>query len=195
MGLGGLFAPVFSWLGTPAQIITAGSTATLLGLFIRWQLGLRRIAVQAAQVKIEASKVESADDAILMGHWKGEVQSLRDKLNGQEGRFQDALAAQEQRHNDALIALEERHSRALAASDKRQATCEQERERLAERVRQMSDEMAQQAERHRSDFAGLEEKIRMTSADHLRILAASDEPVPPYALEAAQRIVERHGPK
>lgn len=192
MGLDETFISITSWLGTPAQIVSAGALTTYLALWVRRELGLKKLSIEAAQVNIEARKVESADDAVLMGHWEREVAGLREKLTAQETRFQEAMTAQDKRHNDALTALEERHGRALLAADQRQATCEQERERLAERVRELAQEQADQDDRHRADFNGLETKIRMTGADQLRLLAASGEPIPPFALEAARQIVERN---
>lgn len=195
MGIGEFFADLPPWLGSVPAWITASSIATYLGLWIKRELGLKRLDVAAEEVRIQAKKLANEDDEILMGHWEREVGALRDKLNGQEQRFQDAMAAQDKRHNDALLAIEGRHSRIMAANEERQARCEQERERLADRVRGLEDHMAKQEMAHSEELRGLRSQIRMNSADQLRLLAASDEPVPPYALEAARRIVakERKG--
>lgn len=168
------------WLGTLPNWITATSCVTFLGLFIRWRWVEGKLKIEAARVTIDAKKVERADEANIRDHYAKEVESLRGKLDRQEKNFQDALERQSTRHNDALNALEERHGRAMLNVEERQARCERERDEMGIRISGLREELA-----------GVRQQVRMNSADQLRLLAASGEPIPPYALEAARTIVER----
>lgn len=159
------------FLGTLPGWITASSSATLLGLFWRYKLGLAKVQVEAQNVQVEGKKVEQAEDADIRDHWAQEIT-----------RLQNMLTEQDKRHNEALTAMEERHGRAMLHNEERQAKCEQERERLAEKVKVLGQELE-----------GVMQQVRMNSAEQVVLLAASDEPVPPHALAAAKRIVERNG--
>jgi rubrerythrin len=166
MGLVGSFP---DFLGTIPGWITALSASGGFGLLLRWHLGLKKVAVEAEQVQIEGQKVRNEAADQLRDHWADEIK-----------RITMMLADQEKRHNDALDAMEQRHGKALLANEERQAKCEQERERLARKVGDMEEELR-----------GVRAQVRMNSADQLRLLAATNEDIPPYALEAAQTIVQR----
>ena len=165
------FFVAFPFLGTIPGWITAGGMVALLTVVVRRELGLKKIAVEAEQVHVNARQVENEDDADIRKHWAGEVQ-----------RLQDALAAQDGRHNDALMALETRHAREMQHNADRQERCEQERERLALRVTEIENELK-----------GVMAQVRMAGAEQMVLLAASGEELPPHAVEAARRIVANHG--
>jgi hypothetical protein len=180
MGINEFFAALPPWAGSLPNWITASGVVALLTVYVKRELGLRRLDIQADRVQIEAKKVRNADEADIRDHYADEVQQLRDAIERQSKRHNDALTAQEERHNTAMIAQEERFNRILAATEERQVRCEQERERLADRVTKLQQELT-----------GVMDKVRMNSADQVVLLADSGEPVPPHALAAAKRIVAR----
>lgn len=175
MGLGNsvqaILASLPDWVGTLPAWISASTLLGIFGVLVRRELGLKKIEVEADQVNVSARKIETDEAANIREHWAGEVQ-----------RLQDALAAQDGRHNDALTAMEARHAKEMKNNADRQERCEQERERLALRVTEIEQELK-----------GVMAQVRMAGAEQMVLLAASGQELPPHAVEAARRIVARHG--
>jgi predicted nucleic acid-binding Zn-ribbon protein len=162
-----------AFFGTLPGWVTALSSGGILACLVRRELGLKKLEIEAQQVNVTARQVEDARDADIRDHYADEVKALR-----------EALQQQSKRHNDALDALEARHQRVHDAAAARQEKCEAEREKLATLVRDIQEELH-----------GVRAQVRANSAEQVVLLAASNEPVPPHALEAAKRIVARHEDK
>lgn len=67
-------------IGTIPQWLTFGGVATILGIVLRYRLGLRKLAVEADQVKVNARQVDNADAADVRDHFAEEIQNLRAEL-------------------------------------------------------------------------------------------------------------------
>jgi uncharacterized membrane protein YccC len=155
MGLAGVqavFDSLPDWMGTLPNWITATALSVYLGLWIRRELGLKRLAIEADQVQVNAQKVGNEDSADIRDHYAQEV-----------GRLMQAMDDQAKRHEDAMNALEARHNRIYEAAEQRQARCEAEREKLGERVQHLEEELS-----------GVRLQVRMNSAEQVVLLADED---------------------
>jgi hypothetical protein len=104
-------------VGTIPGWITSAGVVAILGLVLRWQLGLRKLKIEAAQVEITAQQVHDADEADIRDHYANEVEQLRDRLDRQSVRHRDELAEKEKRHRAERKEDEDRHRACLRDND------------------------------------------------------------------------------
>jgi chromosome segregation ATPase len=64
-------------LGTIPGWITSAGVVAMLGLIVRWQLGLKKLSVEAQQVDVNAAEVRSKDAADKRDHIAEEMSALR----------------------------------------------------------------------------------------------------------------------
>jgi hypothetical protein len=67
-------------LGTVFQGASLGVLLGILGIIVRWQLGLKKIAVAAQQVEVSANEVRNKDAADQRDHIAEEMTALRDNV-------------------------------------------------------------------------------------------------------------------
>jgi hypothetical protein len=67
-------------LGTIPGWITSAGVLGILGLVIRWQLGLKKLAIEAQQVSVNAKKVDNEDRADARDHIAEEMVALRNNV-------------------------------------------------------------------------------------------------------------------
>lgn len=75
--MGDFFAGLPSWAGTLPQLITAISSAGILGFLVKLYLGRAEIGVKAQKIKLDA-------EAILRTHFSGELTRLSERLTSSE---------------------------------------------------------------------------------------------------------------
>lgn len=92
----------------------------ILGLVVRWQHGIRKLAIEARRVDITAAEVDLKDEADIRDHYADEVRQLRERLDAQS----------------------ERHRVILAGSEERHEQCKREREELRDDARKLKDIVA-----------------------------------------------------
>lgn len=157
------------FLGTLPGWITGASSSALAAIVAWYLLGKRKIQVQAETVKVEAFKVETADEADIRDHYAEEVRQLRQRLDEQSHRHTRALNAAETRHRRALASVEQRYQRALRDADSRNAECQRERE-----------EDRREMERLREDVKGLRAQLLQLGDSSLALF-----PIKPDATDEA----------
>jgi hypothetical protein len=64
-------------LGTIPGWITSAGVIAILGIVVRWQLGLRKLSIAAQQVDVNAAEVRNKDTADARGHIAEEMKALR----------------------------------------------------------------------------------------------------------------------
>jgi molecular chaperone DnaK (HSP70) len=69
-------------MGTIPGWITSAGVVAILGIVVRWQLGLKRFAVAAQQVDVSAQEVRTRDDADKRDHIAEEMGELRKNVAG-----------------------------------------------------------------------------------------------------------------
>jgi phage shock protein A len=109
----------FSFLGSLPAWISSGALLTILAIVVRWQLGLRRLRVEADQVQVNARQVDHADEANVRDHYAREVAALRTRIDEQA----------------------ERHRQSLDRYDKRHEACEKERAELRRELVAVQDRL------------------------------------------------------
>lgn len=107
--------PAFA--GTLPGWITSGGVIGILALFLRYNLGIRKLRIEAGRVEVEANEVSDRDEADIRDHYADEVRQLRERLDRQS----------------------ERHREILAASDLKHEDCQRDREQLREDSRSLKD--------------------------------------------------------
>jgi hypothetical protein len=105
------------WIGSPLQAGSLAILVAIFGLVVRWQLGLRKLKIEAAAVEITAQQVHDADEADIRDHYAHEVEQLRDRLDRQSVRHRDELAEKERRHRAERKEDEDRHRACLRDND------------------------------------------------------------------------------
>jgi hypothetical protein len=106
-----------SFVGTLPGWITAGGITAILGIVCKTWLG--------------GAKLRLDSEGNIRDHYAKEVASLRAQLISVQSTAAAMLAAANQRYDEAITAADKRHSQ-----------CEEECERLRERVSDLSDEVA-----------------------------------------------------
>jgi hypothetical protein len=67
-------------LGTIPGWITSVGVVTILGIIVRWQLGLKKLNVAAQQVDVNAAEVRNRDTADERDHIAEEMKALRENV-------------------------------------------------------------------------------------------------------------------
>lgn len=130
------------WIGTPLQ---AGSLTVLVAIFalvVRWQLGLRKLKIEADQVEINAQEVANADEADIRDHYAEEVKGLRDALQASANRHLERERLTDHRHRRALLIVENRYRRLLHESDEKHDICQRDRDILRDRVQALKEQQS-----------------------------------------------------
>lgn len=91
------FETLPSWAGTLPGWITSAGVLGLLGLLVRYQLGVKKLEIEAKQVSINAAATDNADEADIRDHYADEVRQLRTRLDDQSKRHGDDLEKVENR--------------------------------------------------------------------------------------------------
>lgn len=91
--LGPFLESVRPWISPTALV-------AILGFVIKWQYGLRKLAIEARRVEITADEVEHKDGADIRDHYADEVRRLGTRLDEQSERHRQILAAAEERHEE-----------------------------------------------------------------------------------------------
>jgi flagellar motility protein MotE (MotC chaperone) len=151
------------------QWITPVSLMTILGFVVRWQLGLRKLRIEAKQVDVNAEQVTQTAEADIRDHYADEVRQLREQLNGQG-----------ERHRQSIASIEARYQEALTNSERKHEECARDRDHLRDKVQALKDLVA-----------GLRRIITQTSASQAIRLSsdpASEIEIPDDIREAAERV-------
>lgn len=97
--------------------VSPAALLAILGVVVRWQLGLRKLKIQADQVEVSAQEVSNKDEADIRDHYADEVRQLRERMDRQS----------------------ERHREILQESDRKHEECQKDRERLREDSSSLKD--------------------------------------------------------
>lgn len=89
-----------TFFGTLPGWITASAVTAILGLIVRWQLGLRRL-------RVDADQVANADEANIRDHYAQEVAALRQQLIDRDERYRAQIERADQRHEECARARDE----------------------------------------------------------------------------------------
>lgn len=156
-----------TWIGSPLQAGSLAVLVTICGIVVRWQLGLKKISVEAAQVEVTAQKVHDEDEADIRDHYANEVRQLRQRLDDQSRRHRVAMSLKERQHRIERKADEDRHRECMKDNDE-----------LRDKVHALKDLAA-----------GLQRIITQASASKA-ILIAGTAPgeIPEEIREAAERV-------
>jgi chromosome segregation ATPase len=92
------------FLGTLPGWVTSAGVLGILGLVVRWQLGLRRIGVDAQQV-------DNADEADIRDHYAQEIAAMRLQLTEQDDRNRTKLERADQRIEECMEGRDELRAR------------------------------------------------------------------------------------
>lgn len=68
-------------IGTIPQWISAAGIVSFLGLFVKWQLGIRKLSVDAQEVNVSAQTARNADTADIRDHYAQELARLTKAIN------------------------------------------------------------------------------------------------------------------
>jgi hypothetical protein len=89
--------PAFA--GSLPAWITSAASVSLLGVVLRYRLGLGRLKVDAGKVEVTALEVSGKDEADIRDHYADEVKQLRNRLDQQSERHRQELMAEAQKHD------------------------------------------------------------------------------------------------
>lgn len=157
-------------VGTIPQWGMFATTATILGIIVRWQLGLRKLSVDAQQVEVNAHTAANINEADIRDHYAKEVERLTEKLENKDQHF---------------AALENHWRNMLDASDRRHEECEKARAELRVELSEMHSKIG----KAESDLRGLYSQIAELSSDKLVILdGRKPSKVAPEAAKSAHRV-------
>jgi phage shock protein A len=68
------------FFGTLPQWLTLGSVASLLGIVVRYRLGLRKMSVEAQEVQVHAKTADNTNSADIRDHYAQEVGRLTERV-------------------------------------------------------------------------------------------------------------------
>lgn len=160
-----------AFLGTLPGWITASGVTGILWIVAHWQLGVRKVAVEAQQVRVNAAQVEHVDEADIRDHYADEVRQLRERLD-----------AQAERHVRRESDIEERYRKLLREADERHEACQDANKDLREEV-----------ERVKEELGGLRRQILRYSADGVILLEHDPTGAPSQeVVAAAERVIAMH---
>lgn len=111
--------------GTVPGWITSAGVLGILGIVVRWQLGLRKLNVEAQQVSVNAQQVHNADEADIRDHYAQEVAVLRQRLDEKDERHREAMATADLRHDQCIKSRDDMRKRLEVVEDRLLGTIRQ----------------------------------------------------------------------
>jgi predicted nucleic acid-binding Zn-ribbon protein len=165
-------------LGTPFQGGIFAIAVAFFALYIRREVSLRKLSVEAQQVEVNAQTAEYADRADRRDHFAEEMAALRDNIKDLRKELHDT----ERDCRQELLAQQMQFRKALEQSDRRHEECEVARVALREELTEMHEEIA-----------GLRVQVRMASTDRLVVLGDKATPHSKAAGERVKKIDEGNG--
>lgn len=107
-------------IGTIPGWITASGVTGIFAIVVWWQLGLRKLRIEAENVKISAVKVEHEEGADIRDHYAEELAAMRRIVDEKD----------------------ERYDRAREQFERRIEECQRDREKLRDDARTLKDIVA-----------------------------------------------------
>ena len=159
MALGDILEAVRPWVGT-------GALVGLLGLCVKLYLDNRRITLDREKITLEG------EDGIR-DHYANEVASLRRQIIDTQKLSDERMAN-----------AEKRYAEAISAADSRHRNCEQECDRLREKVLGLERQI-EQIHRASLKLFALRDDLPAETKEHLRSLEQAA--APPVAMQRRGR--------
>lgn len=152
-GIGGFFEDLRPWVST-------GALVGLLGLCVKLYLDNRRITLDRGKIQLDG------EDGIR-DHYATEVASLRRQIIDTQKLSDERMANAEKRYAEAITAADSRHR-----------SCEQECDRLREKVLGL-ERQVEQIHRASLKLFTLRDDLPEETKQHLRSLEQAASPIAP----------------